>query len=494
MSTESYTMFIAGEWRASSDGATFESINPVTSQSWASAPQATLQDVDDAVAAARQAFEEGPWHESTPLQRARLLRALGDLIAAHSEELARIQIQENGKLWREVADQAKAQANACYFYAGAAEMPTGETLAASVPNMVAFTTREPVGVVAAITPWNSPIAQLMAKLGPALAAGCTMVIKPSEITPISTLYLARLIEAAGFPTGVVNVVTGDGSTGAALVEHPDVDHISFTGSTSVGKAIAGTAGARMARVSLELGGKSPNIIFPDADLENAVNGVMAGIFAATGQTCMAGSRVLIHDDIYDRFAKMLADRASTIKIGDPMDPESEMGTVACRAQYEKVLSYIEIAKGEGAHLAAGGKRPDNPALSAGLFVEPTVFTNVTNDMRIAREEVFGPVASLIRFHDEDEAVRLGNDTFYGLAAGVWTNDVARAHRMIRRLRAGTVWINNYRKVNYVAPFGGFGESGLGRENGAHAMDEYTEVKTAWITTGGSIKDPFNPRA
>jgi (Z)-2-((N-methylformamido)methylene)-5-hydroxybutyrolactone dehydrogenase len=494
MSTESFSMFIDGAWRESSDGGTFETVNPVTGETWARVPLGTAQDVDDAVRAARRAFEEGPWSRSTPLQRAGLLRKLGELIGANAEELARAQIQENGKLWREVADQAKALANQCYFYAGVAEFPVGETLATSLPNMQAFTVREPVGVVAAITPWNSPIAQLVAKLGPALAAGCTVVAKPSEITPASTLILARLIQEAGFPDGVVNVVTGAGPAGAALVAHPGVDKIAFTGSTPVGKRIAAVAAERMARVSLELGGKSPNIVFPDADLNNAVNGVMAGIFAATGQTCMAGSRVLVHEEIYDVFSKALAERASQIKVGDPFDPETEMGTVASKAQYEKVLSYIDIAKEDGAQLAAGGKRSDDPVLAKGLFVEPTVFTEVTNDMRIAREEVFGPVAALIRFHDEDDAVRIANDTSFGLAAGVWTNDLGRAHRMIKRLRAGTVWINNYRKVNYVAPFGGFGESGVGRENGVHAIDEYCEVKTAWITTGGTITDPFNPRA
>jgi acyl-CoA reductase-like NAD-dependent aldehyde dehydrogenase len=494
MSTESFSMFIDGAWRESSDGGTFETVNPVTGETWARVPLGTAQDVDDAVRAARRAFDEGPWSRSTPVQRAGLLRKLGELIGANAEELARAQIQENGKLWREVADQAKALANQCYFYAGVAEFPVGETLATSLPNMQAFTVREPVGVVAAITPWNSPIAQLVAKLGPALAAGCTVVAKPSEITPASTLILARLIQEAGFPDGVVNVVTGAGPAGAALVAHPGVDKIAFTGSTPVGKRIAAVAAERMARVSLELGGKSPNIVFPDADLPNAVNGVMAGIFAATGQTCMAGSRVLVHEEIYDVFSKALAERASQIRVGDPYDPETEMGTVASKAQYEKVLSYIDIAKQDGAQLAAGGKRSDDPALAKGLFVEPTVFTEVTNDMRIAREEVFGPIAALIRFRDEDDAVRIANDTSFGLAAGVWTNDLGRAHRMIKRLRAGTVWINNYRKVNYVAPFGGFGESGVGRENGVHAIDEYCEVKTAWITTGGTITDPFNPRA
>lgn len=494
MSIESYSMLIDGEWRESSDGGTFESTNPVTGERWARVPLATSDDVNDAVAAAKRAFSEGPWPQSTPLQRAILLRRFGDLIADNAAELARIQVRENGKLMREVGDQAKAVANACYFYAGLAELPIGETLATSVPNMQAFTVREPVGVVAAINPWNSPILQLVAKLAPALAVGCTVVAKPSEVTPVSTLVLARLVEEAGFPNGVVNVITGDGPTGEALVSHPDVDKVAFTGSTAVGKRIAAIAGARMARVSLELGGKSPNIVFPDADLDDAVSGVMAGIFAATGQTCMAGSRVLVHEEIYDQFSKALAERAARIKVGDPLHPDTEMGTVACRAQYDKVLEYIDIAKEEGAKLVVGGGRPEEPALSRGLFVQPTVFTEVTNDMRIAREEVFGPVAALIRFTDEDDAVRIANDTAFGLAAGVWTSDVARAHRMIRRLRAGMVWINNYRKVSYVTPFGGFNQSGIGRENGVHAVDEYTEVKTAWINTGGTIKDPFNPRA
>ncbi|TQM11289.1 aldehyde dehydrogenase [Pseudonocardia kunmingensis] len=491
---EHYRMLIGGRWVEASDGARFDSINPFDGRHWADVPTATGQDVDAAVRAAREAFENGPWAASTPAQRSAVLRKLGDLIAANADELARIQVLENGKLIREVGGQTRALSGHCYFYAGVAETMHGQTVASSVPNMHVFTVREPIGVVAAITPWNSPLALLLWKLCPALAAGNTVVIKPSEVTPVSTVKLGELITAAGIPDGVVNIVTGAGPTGAALAGHPGVDKVAFTGSTAVGKAIAVTTAERLARVSLELGGKSPNIVFPDADTANTVNGVIAGVFAATGQTCMAGSRVLVHQDIYDEFAEALAARVRTIRIGDPLDPETEMGTVACRPQYEKVLSYIEIAESEGATLLAGGRKPSDPALAAGLFVEPAVFTGVTNDMRIAQEEVFGPVVVLIPFADEDDAVRIANDTRFGLAAGVWTNDIARALRMVRRLRAGTVWVNNYRKTNYVAPFGGFKESGIGRENGADAVNEYTELKTVWIDMGNKITDPFNPRA
>ncbi|SPL88699.1 Aldehyde dehydrogenase [[Actinomadura] parvosata subsp. kistnae] len=488
---EQYRMLVDGVWRDASGKATFDSVNPFTSQPWARVPAASEQDIDDAVQAARRAFETGPWAASTPLQRAALLRRLGDLIGDNADELARVQVLENGRLVREVGGRAKSLANHAYFFAGVAESPTGETLAGSVPNMQIFTVREPIGVVAAITPWNSPLTLLLWKLCPALAAGNTVVIKPSEITPVSTLVLARLLCEAGFPDGVVNVVTGAGDAGAALAAHPGVDKIAFTGSTAVGKKIAGIAAERLARVSLELGGKSPNIVFPDADLSSAVNGVVGGVFAATGQLCMAGSRVLVHTDIYDEFCDALVARTERIRIGDPMDPATEMGTMACRAQYDKVLHYIDVAKQDGARLATGGDRPDDPALARGLFIRPTVFTHVDNRMRIAREEVFGPVAVVIRFSDEDEAVAIANDTRFGLAAGVWTKDLARAHRMVRRLRAGTVWVNNYRRTNHVAPFGGFKESGIGRENGFHAIEEYTELKTVWIDTGSRITDPFS---
>jgi aldehyde dehydrogenase (NAD+) len=354
--------------------------------------------------------------------------------------------------------------------------------------------REPIGVVAAITPWNSPLALLMWKLAPAVAAGNTIVIKPSEVTPISTLLLADLIVEAGFPAGVVNVVTGQGQVGAWLTEHPEIDKIAVTGSTHVGRMVSMTAAKDFKRYSLELGGKSPNIVFADSDIDNAVNGVIAGIFAATGQTCLAGSRVLVEDSIYDEFTKKLVARTEKIVIGDPNDPKTEMGTLACKAQYEKVLKYLEIGKSEGATLLTGGKHPTSPELQTGLFVEPTIFGDVKNSMRIAREEIFGPVASVIRFKTEEEAIEIANDTKFGLAAGVWTNDLKRAHRVVARLRAGTVWVNNYRRTNYAMPFGGYGESGVGRENGVDSVYEYTEVKSVWIDIGGAVADPFNPRA
>lgn len=478
-----YAMYIGGEWIQIGERETFTCVDPFDNQPWGRVPVATAGDVDRAVAAARRAFDDGGWPQTPAATRAALLRKLADLIEANAEELARIQIHENGKLVGEMVGGSYGMAAQARFVAGLAEMMGGTTVQ-GIPGHTVYNVREPVGVVAAITPWNSPLLLLCWKLFPALAAGCTIVVKPSEVTPTSTLRLAELCEEAGFPPGVVNVVTGFGQpTGAALAAHPQVDKIGFTGSTAAGKAMLSAAGPRIGRVTLELGGKSPNIIFRDADLDNAVHGVMAGVFAATGQTCMAGSRVLVEEEIYDDFVARLTKAASALKLGDPLDPTVDVGPVSSRNQLDRVLDYIQIGQDEGATVVAGGSRPKTPGTERGLFVRPTVFSGVDNASRLAQEEIFGPVASVVRFSGEEEATRLANDVDFGLAAAVWTSDVARAHRMVKRLRAGTVWVNTYRIVHYTTPFGGFKQSGLGRELGIDALDAYTEVKSVFIDEG-----------
>ncbi|GEN33950.1 aldehyde dehydrogenase [Aneurinibacillus danicus] len=486
-----YKMFINNEWVESVSGKKFDSVNPFTGEVWAQAPMGEKEDIDLAVKAAKEAFETGEWSRMTGSQRGKLLRKLGELIAENTELLAISEVVDNGKLIREMLGQVKSLSGWCDYFAGFADKIHGETIPVEVPNMINYTVREPLGVVGAIVPWNSPLLLTMWKLCPALAAGNTMVIKPSEVTPASILELAKLIQEAGFPPGVVNVVTGYGKTaGDALAKHPDVRKIAFTGSSETGKLIVKNSSEHFARVSLELGGKSPNIIFEDADLPNAVNGVLAGIFAATGQTCMAGSRVLVHESIYDEFVEQLVERTGKIRLGNPLDMDTEMGTVAFEGQHQKVLRYIEIGEQEGAKLLYGGKRPTTPELKNGFFIEPTIFGNVRNDMRIAQEEIFGPVVCLIRFKDEEEAIAIANDTQFGLAAAVWTRDIQRAHRMVPKIKAGTVWINNYRKVSYASPFGGYKASGIGRENGSYVLQEYTQVKSVWVDTGNIITDPF----
>lgn len=488
-----YGLFLDNNYVQPLSGRHIDVLNPATGQVWARVPDADQADVDRTLISARAAFT-GEWSQWRAADRAALLIRLGQLIADNADEIARLQVSENGKLIREMAGQAKLMPEYFNYYAGLAQQPLGNTNPLHLKGMLNYTVREPLGVVAAITPWNSPILLLVFKLGPALAAGNTVVAKPSEISPVSTLFLAELAAQAGLPPGVFNVLTGLGAPGAALTTHPEVDKIAFTGSTATGQAIAAAAGKSLKSVSLELGGKSPNIVFEDADLDSALNGLIAGIFGASGQTCMAGSRILVQQSIYDDVVSELAARTEKIRVGDPQNPASEMGAIACQAQYDKVRHYIELAQGEGARLVAGGTPAHVEGLEDGLFLRPTVFANVRNDMAIAQNEVFGPVAAVIPFTDEDDAVRIANDTQFGLAAGVWTNNVARAHRVASRLRAGTVWINNYRKTGYSTSFGGFNQSGIGRENGPNALLEYSEEKSVWVDTGQGVKDPFNPRA
>jgi aldehyde dehydrogenase (NAD+) len=487
-------MYIDGQWVDAASGGQFESDDPFRAEPWALIPRGAAADVDRAVRAAYKAFTSGEWPRLTASRRGALLRRLGDLITERSTALAEIEVRDNGKLYAEMSMQTAYMAQWYHYYGGLADKIEGAVLPIDKPDTFNYTRYEPLGVIAAIVPWNSPLLLTTWKLAPALAAGNTVVIKPSEFTSASVLELMKLVEAAGFPPGVVNVVTGFGQdVGAPLVEHPLVAKVAFTGSDATGQRIYEAAARGMKHVTMELGGKSPNIVFEDAEIENAVKGAISGIFAATGQTCIAGSRLLVQQSIHDQFLDKLVAFARTAKMGNPMSPDTQIGPVTNKPQFEKVLKYIDIAASEGARAVLGGGRADRPECGRGWFVEPTIFEGVHNRMRIAQEEVFGPVLSVIPFKDDEEAIAIGNDVVYGLAAGVWTQNMRRALTMAEKLQAGTVWINTYRAVSYLSPFGGYKRSGIGRESGQEMIKEYLQVKSVWISTAKDVPNPFVQR-
>jgi aldehyde dehydrogenase (NAD+) len=484
-----YDLFINGAATAPASGAYFESTDPYTGHAWCQVARADKRDVDAAVGAAKTALESGPWSAMSPTQRGKLLNRLAALIERDVARLAEIERRDNGKLVSEVNVQVAYTAEYYRYYGGLADKVQGAVLPTDKKGVFSYTRHEPKGVVAIITPWNSPLTLTAWKLAPALAAGCTAVIKPSEYTSPSMIEFARLFEEAGFPPGVVNVVTGFGhEAGLALVEHPDVAHVGFTGGEQAGIKIYEAAARGLKTVTLELGGKSPNIVFDDADLDQAVKGAVSGIFAAAGQQCVAGSRLLVQRGIQQAFVQRLLDFLKDVRIGDPSDPKTQIGPIATAPQFRKIMDYIQIAKNEGARCILGGNAL--PHVGAGQFVEPTIFTGVRNDMRIAQEEVFGPVLCVIPFDDEEDAIRIGNDIVYGLAAGVWTRSLHRANLMAARLKAGTVWINNYRATSFTSPFGGYKRSGIGRESGVEAIKEYLETKCVWVSTDLDVPNPF----
>lgn len=478
-------LFIDGK-RVAGSGPILPAINPYLGEPFSEVTCATPGEVDAAVEAAARAFET--WRRTSGLHRAELLFRLADVLDRETDRLAGIETQDNGKIIRETRNQLHFAARNYRFFAGAADKLTGETKPLDRYTVFDYTTLEPLGVCALITAWNSPLQLLANKLAPALAAGNTVVVKPSEHTSVSTLHFAELVEEADFPPGVFNVVCGAAETGQALTQHEKVDKISFTGSVAVGSLIAATAARTITPVTLELGGKSANIIFEDADLHRAIPGAISGIFAAAGQTCVAGSRLLVHRSVHDEVVQGIADRARTIRMGDPLDESTEMGPMAHEGQMKAVQEHIERALAEGAELVVGSETP--PEQGKACFVPPTVFTGVRNEMDLAQQEIFGPVLAVIPFSNDEEAIRIANDTRYGLAAGIWTSSISRAHLLAKELRCGNVWVNTYRSSAAQAPFGGTKQSGYGRERGLEALSYYTRVKNTMIELSDEGRDPF----
>ena len=474
-------MLIGGQWVEAASGKAFETIDPSTGQVLARVAEGDSEDINRAVTAARKAFESGPWPKMTPSQRGRLLWKVAELIEQHADELAQLETLDNGKpIKYSKGGDVPLTADHFRYFAGWATKIEGDTIPVSIPNMFTYSLREPLGVVGQIIPWNFPLQMASWKLAPALACGNTVVLKPADQTPLTALRLGELICEAGFPDGVVNIVPGFGETaGAALAAHPDVDKIAFTGSTEVGKKILQASAGNLKKVTLELGGKSPNIIFPDADMKYAVRGALNAIFFNQGQVCTAGSRLFVHTSVYDQVVSGLTDAASKMKLGQGIDPATELGPVVSQEQLERVTGYIEIGRREGATPTTGGERATGD-LAQGYFVQPTVFDQVRDDMTIAREEIFGPVVVAMPFEDIEEVAARANRSIYGLAAGVWTSDIKKAHKMVSLLKAGVIWVNTYNQFDAAAPFGGYKQSGYGREMGHAVLDAYTQVKTAWI--------------
>ena len=485
-----YQMYIDGGFCDASDGGRFDSINPATGKVWATAPAATETEVDRAVTAARRAMDEGEWSEMTATGRGRLLFELADLMAENSEHLGSIETTDSGKLAVETRGQSAYVAEYYRYYAGLADKIQGSTLPMDKPDMHVFTTREPIGVVAGIVPWNAEMLLTATKAAPALAAGNAVVIKSSEDAPAPVLEFAKLVDRVGFPDGVFNLITGFGEPcGRALTSHPLVSRVAFTGGVDAARKVVANTAGNFAHLSLELGGKSPILVFDDADLEGAVNGAIAGNFGATGQSCVAGSRVLVQASIHDDFIRETVKRAEAVRIGDPLDESTQMGPLATEAQRDRIEVVVAESLDQGAVLHTGGRRPGG--FDAGWYYEPTILGCPNQAIRSTRVELFGPVMSVIPFGTEDEGVALANDTEFGLGAGVFTRDVARAHRVAAAIRSGIVWVNTYRAISPIAPFGGFGQSGYGRESGIDAIYEYTRTKSVWINTSTQpMANPF----
>jgi aldehyde dehydrogenase (NAD+)/betaine-aldehyde dehydrogenase len=471
-------------------GASFDSLDPATGAAWARMPAATAADVDRAVRAAHRAFDDPAWADLTATQRGKLLMRLGDLVAAHAQELAELETRDTGKIIRETRAQIGYVADYYRYFGGLADKVEGAHLPVDKPDMEAYLRREPIGVVAAVVPWNSQLFLSAVKLGPALAAGCTVVLKASEDGPAPLLAFARLVQEAGFPRGVVNILTGFGEEcGRTLTSHPLVSRVAFTGGPSTARHVVRNTAENLAYTTLELGGKSPVLVFADADLESAANAIIAGIFAASGQSCVAGSRLFVQSSIREKLLGILVEKAGRIRIGDPKDPATEMGPLATARQLAHIEATVAESLDAGAGLVTGGRRPEG--FAAGNYYQPTILACAGNEVPCAAEELFGPVLSVIAFEDEADAIAKANDSPFGLASGIFTRDLTRTHRLIRKLRAGIVWVNTYRAVSPIVPFGGYGQSGLGREGGAESIRDYTRTKSVWIRTSDEpIADPF----